>query len=192
MQSGKWVGTTKEYSFNIAEDGLVYLPTEIEAILGATFKNEPVQVYDQFLDFHEDGAGFQTTDHAHRYPMLIARGEKIINNVPVRVYYFSGRCDDGVCVKVFTKLRHQYKLSGTSNMTITCYPALKNMTQALMLDADTGVAPEIRQANTSLSRVLKKEALEFLTNQLKEHRGGERRSLQVQFRGFTMQNSRGY
>ena len=176
MAKGQYIGCTKEFSLSVPEEGLIYLPNEIEGILAATINDTFAPVYSQMQDYHENGPGFQQATKNNGIRGLIARGEKLIDNEYHRVYFISGNCPADTCVRILAKVRHQYKYNSNTQMQITCYPAIKAMVASLMSEVE----------DLNKARFFEQQAVAYLDEQLKSHIGGARHSLQVQGSQFAL------
>jgi hypothetical protein len=181
---GTFVGTIKTYTLTIDQkDGLVYVPNDVEAILGATFNGSPIPVYDEFYDFKENGPGYQQTDidtynaqNLTASPCIIARGETRVNNVQYRAYFVRGNWSNNSYVRLLVKKRPVYKTNDSDVMSIKNYPAIFNMALAALT----------MTSNTEQSVMHEQKALMLLRDELRESKTGEHHSIRVQAENFAL------
>lgn len=184
MRMGTFVGTIKTYTLTIEQtNGLVYVPNDVEAILGATFNGFPIPVYDEFYDFKENGPGYQQVDidehntsNLAAMPCLIARGEARVDNVQYRAYFVRGNSTNSSYVRLLVKKRPIYKTSDSDVMSIKNYPAIFNMALAALTIT----------SNAEQSAMHEQKALVLLRDELRESKVGENHSIKVQAQNFSM------
>lgn len=174
MVRGKWAGTVEELTIQIPEDGLFYLPVYVDSILSATMNDVPVPVYDQSYDYSINGPGYQTATEHQGYPALIARGERIVANQRLRVYFARNNFETDSCVRLLIKRKPVEHLLDTDPMVIRNYTAIHQMALSLMLQA----------SNPEQSKFHEEQALLILRNELEQHQGGHRFSIQIQSPAF--------
>lgn len=184
MTKGKWYGTIKQFSVDVAQTGDIYLPTEIESVLFASFGPATVSLFAREYDFHENGPGYRTADNCNgSWPTVIDRGQDFVFNsvtgqTEPRRKYFVTKPDDNLTVSPLTilaKVRFIPKENDNSYMTIQNYPALVEMFTALM----QAEKPDFYTFHEN-------KAIELLRAELLEKRGGARLNMQVQGTGFAM------
>jgi hypothetical protein len=184
MRMGTFVGTIKTYTLTINQtDGLVYVPNDVEAILGATFNGAPIPVYDEFYDFKENGPGYQQTDidvhntsNLTSSPCMVARGETRIDNVQYRSYFIRGNWSSSSYVRLLVKKRPVYKTQDSDVMSIKNYPAIFNMALAALTIT----------SNAEQSAMHEQKALLLLRDELRESKTGEHHSIQIQANNFAL------
>ena len=184
MRMGTFVGTVKTYTLTIEQtNGLVYVPNDVEAILGATFNGSPIPVYDEFYDFKENGPGYQQVDidehntsNLAAMPCLIARGEARVDNVQYRAYFVRGNSTNSSYVRLLVKKRPIYKTSDSDVMSIKNYPAIFNMALAALTIT----------SNAEQSAMHEQKSLVLLRDELRESKVGENHSIKVQAQNFSM------
>jgi hypothetical protein len=184
MRMGTFVGTIKTYTLTINQtDGLVYVPNDVEAILGATFNGAPIPVYDEFYDFKENGPGYQQTDidtyntqNLTASPCMVARGETRIDNVQYRSYFIRGNWSSSSYVRLLVKKRPVYKTQDSDVMSIKNYPAIFNMALAALTIT----------SNAEQSAMHEQKALLLLRDELRESKSGEHHSIRVQAENFAL------
>jgi len=92
MTKGKWVGTIKQFSVDISADGEIYLPTEIDSVLFASFNSSRINTFAREYDFHENGPGYRNALNSESL-VLIDRGQDFVfdsasgETVPRRKYF---------------------------------------------------------------------------------------------------------
>jgi len=182
MTKGKWFGTIKQFNVSISATGEIYLPTEVDSILFATFDSTRVDVFSREYDFHENGPGYRTSNNSNNL-VVIDRGEEFVfdsllgQTVPKRKY-FVVKPDDSTTpatLTVLAKVRFVPKENDNSLMTITNYPVLFEMVQALM-----------QSEKPDFFTFHENKAVELLRAELSEKRGGARLGMQIQGVGFAM------
>ena len=184
MRMGTFVGTIKTYTLTINQtDGLVYVPNDVEAILGATFNGTPIPVYDEFYDFKENGPGYQQADidvhntsNLTSSPCMVARGETRIDNVQYRSYFIRGNWSSSSYVRLLVKKRPVYKTQDSDVMSIKNYPAIFNMALAALTIT----------SNAEQSAMHEQKALLLLRDELRESKTGEHHSIQIQANNFAL------
>jgi hypothetical protein len=184
MRMGTFVGTIKTYTLTINQvDGLVYVPNDVEAILGATFNGSPIPVYDEFYDFKENGPGYQQVDidsnnpsNLTAAPCMVARGETRVNNVQYRAYFVRGNWASSSYVRLLVKKRPIYKTNDSDVMSIKNYPAIFNMALAALTIT----------SNAEQSAMHEQKALLLLRDELRESKTGEHHSIQIQANNFAL------
>lgn len=174
MVRGKWAGTVEELTIQIPEDGLFYLPVYVDSIVSATMNNFPVPVYDQSYDYSSNGPGYQTATDHYGYPALIARGERIVANQRLRVYFARNNFETDACVRLLIKRKQVEHTLDSEPMIIRNYTALHQMAFSLMLQS----------ANPEQSKFHEEQALLLLKSELEQHQGGHRYSIQIQSPAF--------
>lgn len=174
MVRGKWAGTVEELTIQIPEDGLFYLPVYVDSIISATMNDVPAPVYDQSYDFSINGPGYQTATEHYGYPALIARGERIVANQRLRVYFARNNFHTEACVRLLVKRKHVEHTLDTETMIIRNYTALHQMALSLMLQS----------SNPEQSKFHEEQALLLLRSELEEHQGGHKYSIQIQTPSF--------
>jgi hypothetical protein len=184
MRMGTFVGTIKSYTLTIDQsDGLVYVPNDVEAILGATFNGSPIPVYDEFYDFKENGPGYQQVDidsnntsNLTASPCMVARGETRIDNVQYRAYFVRGNWASSSYVRLLVKKRPVYKTQDSDVMSIKNYPAIFNMALAALTIT----------SNAEQSAMHEQKALLLLRDELRESKTGEQHSIRIQAQNFAL------
>jgi hypothetical protein len=174
MVRGKWAGTVEELTIQIPEDGLFYLPVYVDSIISATMNDVPAPVYDQSYDFSVNGPGYQTATEHYGYPALIARGERVVANQRLRVYFARNNFHTDACVRLLVKRKHVEHTLDTETMIIRNYTALHQMALSLMLQS----------SNPEQSKFHEEQALLLLKSELEEHQGGHKYSIQIQTPSF--------
>jgi len=173
---GRWAGTVEELKITIPEDGLFYLPYNVEAVLSATLNNVPVPVHEQSYDYDNNGPGYETADDNTGSPAVIARGERIVSHYRMRVYFVRGNWTETSCARLLVKRRHVDHILDSEYMLIRNYPALFEMALALTLQTT-----DIEQ-----SKYHEEQAMQLLRTELEQHIGGHRNNLKIQNPGFSM------
>lgn len=173
---GRWAGTVEEIKVTIPSDGLFYLPYNVETILSATLNNFSVPVFDQSYDFSPNGPGYETTDDNVGAPAIICRGERVVNNLRMRVYFVRGNWNDTVCARLLVKRRHVDHALDSEHMLIRNYPALHEMALSLSLQS----------SDQEKAKYHEEQALQLLRSELEQSQGGQRVSIQIQGPGFAM------
>lgn len=176
VTSGKWAGTVEELKVTIPEEGLFYLPYNVESILSATLNNFSVPVFDQSYDYSSNGPGFETVADNTGAPAIIARGERIVSHQRMRVYFVRGNWNETACARILVKRRHVDHTLNSEYMLIRNYPALFEMALSLSLQATDEEKSEYHFS----------KALELMKSELEQNQGGNRFSIQVQGPGFAM------
>jgi hypothetical protein len=167
---GCWYGTIEHYRVNITNTNEILLPSSVGTILGVTMANQPVSIFDQRFDYHENGPGYQQKDSSG-YNMLIDRGEVYYNN-EWRRRYFVRDTNGNECVDILAKKRWQPKLKDSDKMDIRNYPAVKEMVLSL------------REKEPEKVSFYENKAVFLLQKELTEMRGGARNQLRVQMSNF--------
>lgn len=182
MTKGKWYGTIKQLTVSVSASGEIYLPTEVDSVLFATFDSTRINLFAREYDFHENGPGYRTTDNSYEL-VMIDRGEEFVfdallgKTVPKRKY-FVVKPEDDMPVSTLTilaKVRFIPKENDNSYMTIQNYPALVEMVTALM-----------QSEKPDFFTFHENKAVELLRSELLEKRGGARLGMQIQGVGFAM------
>lgn len=182
MTKGKWFGTIGQYTVDVPENGEIYLPNEIDAILFVQYGSVRVDLFSREYDFHENGPGFRTAENSDR-PIVVDRGEDFVFNASTGIFeskrkYFVSRSqcpEDLTTLTILAKKRFIPKVNDNSEMTIKNYPALLEMVIG-MIQADK---PDFYQFHEN-------KATELLRAELLEKRGGTRLTMQVQGHGYGM------
>lgn len=184
MTRGKWFGTIKQFNISITATGEIYLPTEVDSILFATFESARVDLFAREYDFHENGPGYRTTANSENGGVVVVdRGEDFVLNAstgflePRRKYFVVKPCEDPATqtLTILAKVRFIPKQVDTSYMTIQNYPAMVEMVTALM-----------QTEKPDFFTFHENKAIELLRAELLEKRGGARLTMQVQGVGFAM------
>ena len=184
MTRGKWFGTIKQFAVSIAATGEVYLPTEVDSILFATFDSTRVDLFAREYDFHENGPGYRTTSNSENAGVVVVdRGEDFVLNAstgllePRRKYFVVKSSEDPAAqtLTILAKVRFIPKQVDTLYMTIQNYPAMVEMVTALM-----------QTEKPDFFTFHENKAIELLRAELLEKRGGARLTMQVQGVGFAM------
>lgn len=182
LKKGKWFGTVKQFTVNVSASGEIYLPTNVDSILFASFDSTRIDLFSQDYDFHENGPGYRTANNSHAL-VLVDRGEEFVfdpalgYSLPQRKY-FVVKPDDNqptTPLTILAKLRFAPKQNDSDYMVIQNYPALIEMVTALM-QADK---PDFFTFHEN-------KAVELLRSELVEKRGGVRQGMQIQGVGFAM------
>ncbi|NBU69991.1 MAG: hypothetical protein EBS53_00855 [Bacteroidetes bacterium] len=173
---GRWAGTVEELKVTVPSDGLFYLPYNVESILSATLNNFSVPVFDQTYDYSPNGPGFETADDNTGSPAIIARGERIVSNQRMRVYFARGNWNDSVCARLLVKRRHIDHTLDSEYMLIRNYPALHEMALSLSLQS----------SDQEKAKYHETQALQLLRSELEQNQGGQRASIQIQGANFSM------
>jgi len=182
MTKGKWFGTIKQFTVSITASGEIYLPTEIDSVLFASFDSMGVNLFAREYDFHENGPGYRTIDNIERV-VVVDRGQDFVLDaasgeyLPKRKYFVTKPCDNNVSepLTILAKVRFIPKQNDDSYMTIQNYPALNEMVTALM-----------QTDKPDFFTFHENKAVELLRAELLEKRGGARLNMQVQGEGFAM------
>lgn len=182
MTKGKWFGTIKQFTIPITTSGEIYLPSEVDSILFASFEDRRIDLFSREYDFHENGPGYRTSTNSAE-ALVIDRGEENIFDssvgdlVPKRKYFVNKPdCNnDPMNLTVLAKVRFVPKQNDSSFMTIQNYPALLEMATAIM-----------QQEKPEFFTFHENKAIELLRAELLEKRGGVRIGMQVQGRGHAM------
>lgn len=182
MTKGKWFGTIKKFEIPVTTSGEIYLPTEVDSVLFASFDRDGVDIFGQEYDFHENGPGYRSVDSPGSR-LLVDRGEENVfdatvgSTVPKRKYFVSKPdcSEEPLTLTVLAKLRFVPKQNDSSFMTIQNYPALLEMALALQ-----------QAEKPDFFTFHENKAIELLRAELQEKRGGSRFNLQVQGRGYAM------
>jgi len=167
---GCWYGTIEHYRVNITNTNEILLPNSVGTILGVTMANQPVSIFDQRFDYHENGPGYQQKDSSG-YNMLIDRGEVYYNN-EWRRRFFVRDTNGNECVDILAKKRWKPKLRDSDKMDIRNYPAVKEMVLSL------------REKEPEKVSFYENKAVFLLQKELTEMRGGARNQLRVQMSNF--------
>jgi hypothetical protein len=184
MTRGKWFGTIKQFNISITATGEIYLPTEVDSILFATFESARVDLFAREYDFHENGPGYRTTANSENGGVVIVdRGEDFVLNAstgllePRRKYFVVKPCEDPATqtLTILAKVRFIPKQVDSLYMTIQNYPAMVEMVTALM-----------QTEKPDFFTFHENKAIELLRAELLEKRGGARLTMQVQGVGFAM------
>jgi len=173
---GKWAGTVEEIKITIPQDGLFYLPYNVESVLTASLNDFPVPVFEQSYDYNPNGPGYETTDDNTGAPAIIARGERIVSNYRMRVYFVRGNWTSSACARLLVKRRHVDHILDTEYMLIRNYPALFEMALALSLQT----------SDVEQSKYHEEQALQLLRSELEQYIGAHQNTLRIQTPGFSM------
>jgi len=184
MTKGKWFGTIQQFTVDVSATGDIYLPTDIDAILFASFYSDRVNLFAREYDFHENGPGYRTSANSeYQRTVLVDRGEEFVfdaalgTTVPKRKYFVTKPEDNEPTspLTILAKVRFVPKQNDDSYMTIKNYPALVEMVTALM-----------QTEKPDFFTFHENKAVELLRAELLEKRGGARLNMQVQGDGFAM------
>ena len=184
MTKGKWFGTIQQFTVDVSATGEIYLPTEIDSILFASFYSNRVNLFAREYDFHENGPGYRTSANSeNERTVLVDRGEEFVfdallgTTVPRRKYFVTKPEDNEPTspLTILAKVRFTPKQNDNSYMTIKNYPALVEMVTALM-----------QAEKPDFFTFHENKAIELLRAELLEKRGGARLTMQVQGEGFAM------
>jgi hypothetical protein len=173
---GRWAGTVEEIKITIPEDGLFYLPYNVESVLSATLNNFPVPVFEQSYDYNVNGPGYEIADDNTGAPAVIARGERIVNNYRMRVYFVRGNWNETACARLLIKRRHIDHTLDSEFMLIRNYPALFEMALSLNL----------QPTDAEQSKYHEEQALSLMRSELEQHIGAHQNQLRIQTPGFSM------
>jgi hypothetical protein len=173
---GRWAGTVEEIKITIPEDGLFYLPYNVESVLSATLNNFPVPVFEQSYDYNVNGPGYEIADDNTGAPAVIARGERIVNNYRMRVYFVRGNWNETACARLLIKRRHIDHILDSEFMLIRNYPALFEMALSLNL----------QPTDAEQARYHEEQALSLMRSELEQHIGAHQNQLKIQTPGFSM------
>jgi len=171
LMKTKPVGSIQEFVIEVPENGVILLPTQIEAVLYASMHGIAAPVYRQAYDWLESTPGYQTEEirRARGWAdVMVDRGEE---NGQRRSFIRQHRC--GEPVRLLAKLRFLPKVNATDLMVVRNPLALREMTHSLVL-ASTDVQG---------SEMHEQKALRLIEEELAEHRGGERAVQNVSTRG---------
>lgn len=169
---GKWVGTIATTKIS-ASQGEVILPNEIGTILASSTEGDSVPIYTRFYDYHENGPGMQESDTSG-YNVLIDRGETFINGEYRKIYY-ARTGDDNGCFNILYKKRWFPKSRNSDKMDIRNYQALREMALSIKL----------AMTNPELSGALQQKAIDLLSREVSENRGGSKQNLNIQDSSFS-------
>jgi hypothetical protein len=184
MTKGKWFGTIKQFVVDVPATGEIYLPTEVDAVLFASFDSNTVNLFAREYDFHENGPGYRTAGNSeHERVVVIDRGEEFVfdsligDTVPKRKYFVvkPDENEPTYPLTILAKTRFVPKQNDNSYMTIQNYPALVEMVTAFM-----------QTEKPDFFTFHENKAVELLRAELLEKRGGARLTMQIQGEGFAM------
>jgi len=173
---GKWAGAVEELKVTIPKEGLFYLPGNVESILSATLNDVPVPVFDQHYDYNPGGPGFQTEEFNSGTPSIIARGEKIVSNQRLRVYFVRGNWTETACARLLVKRRHVDYQADQDPVLIRNYSAVYSMVLSLLL----------QEQNPETAKYHEEQALSILRSELEQFQASNLTAIKVQPSGFSM------
>jgi hypothetical protein len=151
MLSGKWVGTTAEYTITVTETGEFFLPREVETILFATFDGNPRPVMDRYNEWVRGGTGNRASDNAWSEG-LVDRGEAIDpdDDLLKRKYWVTLPANTPPVVKILAKRRFLPHVNDSDKMYLRNYQAVFEATKGIILGGDQ-ITPHVDKAKEMLT-----------------------------------------
>lgn len=176
LARGRWAGCVEELKVTVPKDGLIYLPANVDSLISATLNDVPVPVFDQAYDYNPNGPGFQTSEENSGTPGIIARGERVVNNQRLRVYFVRGNWNTTACARLMVKRRHVDYISDQDVMLLRTYSAIYSMVLSTLL----------QDTDPEKAKYHEEQALLLLRAELEQYMSANLQNIKVQPSGFHM------